>query len=223
MPGIKHLLFDCDGTIVDSEIIAVRIMLRLLQPYGLEISERDYSQRFPGLREREILTILREEYRITPADDFMPRLRAEFVRRFDQELRAVPGMHSLFRRLKTPRSMVSNGSVQHVERSLRRVRLRHALDGQIFSAEQVERPKPHPDVYQLALRELRLQPSETLAVEDSPTGVQSASQAGLYVIGFLGATHIHDGHREKLESCGAHSIAADAAELNTIFKRLGVN
>lgn len=222
MPGIKHLLFDCDGTIVDSEIIAVRIMLRLLKPYGLEISERDYSQRFPGLREREILTILREEYGITPADDFMPQLRTEFVHRFDQELRAVPGMHGLFRRLKTPRSMVSNGSVQHVERSLRRVRLLHALDGQIFSAEQVERPKPHPDVYQLAIKELGLHPGETLAVEDSPTGVQSARQAGLYVIGFLGATHIHDGHREKLESCGADSIAADAAELTTIFQRMGV-
>lgn len=222
MSKIKHVLFDNDGTIVDSEIIAVRIMLRMLKPFGLEMSEREYSHRFPGLRERDIMAILKQEYGIAPPEDFLLQLRAEHIRLFERELRTVPGMHRFFKTLKTPKSMVSNGSVQHVVRSLRRVRLHHALDGQIFSAEHVERPKPHPDIYEYALRQLDLRPGEAVVVEDSVTGVLAAKQAGLFVVGFLGATHIFDGHEERLRQGGADAIAAEANELKRIFQRLEV-
>lgn len=222
MSKIKHVLFDNDGTIVDSEIIAVRIMLRMLKPFGLDMSEREYSHRFPGLRERDIMAILKQEYGIVPPEDFLPQLRDEHIRLFERELRAVPGMVRFFKTLKTPKSMVSNGSVQHVVRSLRRVRLHHALDGQIFSAEHVERPKPHPDIYEYALRQLGLRPDETVVVEDSVTGVLAAKQAGLFVVGFLGATHIFDGHEEKLRQGGADVVAAEANELKRIFQTLDV-
>lgn len=219
MSTIKHVLFDNDGTIVDSEIIAVRTILRLLKPYGLNLSEGEYSQRFPGLRERDIMAILSKEYGIVPPDDFLEHLRAEHIRIFDRELRAVPGMHRLFKNLKTPKSMVSNGSVRHVVRSLRRVRLHHALDGYIFSCEHVERPKPFPDVYEYALTQLRLKQPDVIVVEDSPTGVEAAKKAGLHVVGFLGATHIFNGHKEKLRDAGADEIAGNAAELQKIFEQ----
>ena len=222
MSKIKHILFDNDGTIVDSEIIAVRIMLRMLKPFGLNMTEEEYSHRFPGLRDRDIMAILRQEYGIVPPDDFIPQLHAEHIRLFDRELKAVPGMHRFFKSLKTPKSMVSNGSIRHVERSLRRVRLRHALDGHIFSAEQVERPKPFPDIYAFAMKRLNLHPEEVMVVEDSVTGVQAAKQAGLFVIGFLGATHIFNGHGEKLKQSGADVIAGEANELRQIFTALGV-
>lgn len=222
MSKIKHVLFDNDGTIVDSEIIAVRIMLRLLEPYGLRMTEQEYSHRFPGLREREIMAILKQEFGIVPPDDFLPQLRADYLRLFERELRAVPGMHRFFKSLKTPKSMVSNGSVQHVVRSLRRVRLHHALDGQIFSADHVARPKPHPDIYEYALQQLDLRRDEAVVVEDSVAGVQAAKQAGLFVVGFLGAAHVFDGHGEKLRQSGADAIAAEATELKHIFQRLEI-
>ncbi|HNL40513.1 MAG TPA: HAD-IA family hydrolase, partial [Saprospiraceae bacterium] len=161
------------------------------------------------------------EHAIEFPPDFLQRLREEHVQAFQRELRAIPGMSSLFRRLRIPKSMVSNGSVRHVERSLRRVRLRHALDGHIFSAEHVQRPKPHPDVYQLALDTLRLQPHDVLVVEDSPTGVAAAKSAGLRVVGFLGAAHVFDGHGEKLLSHGADWLANDARSLGRILAEHG--
>ncbi|MBL7783920.1 MAG: HAD family phosphatase [Saprospiraceae bacterium] len=219
---LKHLLFDNDGTIVDSEIIAVRATLRLLEPYGFRMSEQEYSQRFPGLLERDILAIIREEHGVVVADDYFDQLRALHQEGFQRELRTIPGMESIFRSVRVPKSMVSNGSVRHVVQCLQQVGLHDALDGRIFSAEQVARPKPHPDVYRHALDELELHPSETIAVEDSPTGVAAAREAGLRVVGFLGAAHIYDGHGERLADAGAHWLATDAGELAKIFRQLEV-
>lgn len=218
---LKHILFDNDGTIVDSEIIAVRSTLSLLAEHGFQMDEITYSQRFPGLLERDILAILRAEHGVEVSDDYFDRLRAMHVDGFKLHLKAIPGMTTLFRNLRIPKSMVSNGSVRHVEMCLRRVRLRNALDGQIFSAEHVSKPKPEPDVYHFALNILKIKPHETIVVEDSPTGVKAASEAGIRVIGFLGAAHIFDGHDVKLRENGADFIAKDAKALHAILQKMG--
>ncbi|MBK8557029.1 MAG: HAD family phosphatase [Lewinellaceae bacterium] len=218
---IQHILFDNDGTIVDSEIIAIRSILRHMRGYGLVMDEKEYSLRFPGLLERDILHIMRTEYQLDIPDNFLEATRAEHIDLLNRELRVIPGMAGLFRKVRVPKSMVSNGSIKHVVRSLKKVRLLTALDGHIFSAEQVERPKPHPDVYHFALETLQLMPSEVLVVEDSPTGVDAAKRAGLKVVGFLGAAHVCDGHAEKLLSLGADYIASNAKELGQIFDSHG--
>jgi HAD superfamily hydrolase (TIGR01509 family) len=215
---IKHILFDNDGTIVDSEVIAQRNMLRLMAEHGLIMSEQEYSRRFPGLLGKDILRILKDEHGFRVLADFVQRMHGEHVISFKNELRVIPGMWGLFRNLKVPKSIVSNGSVRHVEFCLRKVRLLKALDGHIFSAEQVSNPKPHPDVYVYALGQLGLKPHETLVVEDSPTGVKSAKSAGIFTIGFLGAAHVHDGHEEKLRDAGADFVAADARQLARFLK-----
>jgi HAD superfamily hydrolase (TIGR01509 family) len=218
---LKHILFDNDGTIVDSEIIAVRVMLQHLKTAGVDINEAVYSRRYPGLLEHDILSLISAEYGTQFSPDFLQSVRAEQRSRLAQELRAIPGMPSLFRRLKIPKSMVSNGSVQHVVRSLRKVRLHSALDGHIFSAEQVERPKPYPDVYCHALSTLQLEPADVLVVEDSPVGVEAAKKAGLIVVGFLGASHIAEGHGDQLRDLGAIFIAQNARELSLFLAQKG--
>lgn len=219
--SIKHVLFDNDGTIVDSEIIAARAMLKLLAEHGLHLSERDYNMRFPGLRTRDIIIALQAEEGFKPPANFLQTVHEEHKDGFHRSLRAIRGMPTLFRNLKVPKSMVSNGSVLHVEKCLRKVRLFGALDGHIFSAEQVEKPKPSPDVYLFALEKLGLSPHETLVVEDSVTGVFAAKGAGIPVVGFLGAAHIHDGHGEKLMDAGADFIVPDAQGLAQVLKKKG--
>lgn len=219
---LKHILFDNDGTIVDSEIIAVRATLSLLQPYGFLMSEQEYSRRFPGLLERDILAIIQEEHGVIVGDDYFDRLRTLHVEGFERDLRVIPGMEAIFRGVRVPKSMVSNGSVRHVLQCLQHVGLYDALDGQIFSAEHVARPKPQPDVYRYALEQLALHPSETIVVEDSPTGVEAAKKAGLQVIGFLGAAHVYDGHGERLTQAGADWLAADAEALGLLFQKMNV-
>ncbi|MFN0174088.1 MAG: HAD family hydrolase [Saprospiraceae bacterium] len=220
--SIKHILFDNDGTIVDSEIIAARIMLRLLAQHGLQLSERDYNMRFPGLRTRDIVIALQNEEGFKPPADFIQKIHAEHKDGFHRSLRAIKGMPTVFRNLKVPKSMVSNGSILHVENCLRKVRLLGALDGQIFSAEQVTNPKPSPDVFLFALEKLGLTAHQTLVVEDSVTGISAAKSAGIQVIGFLGATHIHDGHGQKLWEAGADFVVPDARGLALLLKKKDV-
>ena len=216
---IRHVLFDNDGTLVDSEILAVRAMLIQLRKHGLELSEQEYSSKYPGLRERDILSMIQEEYAVSIPPDFMQTLRNEHRESFQRNLRSIAGMPGLFRKVHKPKSVVSNGSLKHVNRSLKKIKLHSAAKGSIFSAEQVERPKPYPDLYQFVLEALSLEEKDVIVIEDSPTGVQSAKEAGLKVIGFLGASHIYEGHADKLRDLGADYIASDAKEVGQIFDR----
>lgn len=218
---LKHILFDNDGTLVDSEIIAVRGTLNVLRRLGFEMSEREFSQHFPGLLERDIAAILTRDHGVQIPHNYFELLKDEHRHAFQHELRAIPGMTGLFRRIRLPKSMVSNASVEHVEHCLRKVRLHNALDGHIFSAQHVAQPKPQPDVYLFALEKLKLRPADTLVVEDSPVGVRAAKQAGLRAVGFLGAAHIHDGHEERLRDAGADFIASDAKALGQLLGGMG--
>lgn len=218
---LKHILFDNDGTLVDSEIIAVRGTLKVLRRLGFEMSEREFSQHFPGLLERDIAAILTRDHGVQIPHNYFELLKDEHHHAFQHELRAIPGMTGLFRRIRLPKSMVSNASVEHVEHCLRKVRLHNALDGHIFSAQHVAQPKPQPDVYLFALEKLKLRPADTLVVEDSPVGVRAAKQAGLRAVGFLGAAHIHDGHEERLRDAGADFIASDAKALGQLLGGMG--
>jgi HAD superfamily hydrolase (TIGR01509 family) len=219
--SIKHILFDNDGTIVDSEIIAARIMLKLLARHGLHLEEGAYNMRFPGLLTRDVIKALQEEEGFKAPPDFSQQIQDEHNTGFHRSLRAVRGMPTLFRNLKVPKSMVSNGSIHHVEKCLRKVHLHRALDGFIFSAEQVDNPKPSPDIYLFALEKLGLSPGETLVVEDSVTGVLAAKNAGIQTVGFLGAAHIHDGHGQKLWEAGADFVLPDAMSLAALLKKKG--
>ena len=219
--SIKHVLFDNDGTIVDTEIIAARIMLKLLAQHGFHISERDYNMRFPGLRTRDVVTALALEEGFEPPENFIQQLHSAHNEDYHNAIRSIRGMPTLFRSLKVPKSMVSNGSIRYVEKCLRKVRLLSALDGHIFSAEQVDNPKPSPDVYLFALEKLGLSRHEVLVVEDSVTGIAAASSAGIQAVGFLGAGHIHEGHGQKLWEAGADFVVSDAIELTQLLKKNG--
>jgi HAD superfamily hydrolase (TIGR01509 family) len=218
---LKHILFDHDGTLIDSEILCIDMMLTILEPYGFKMSKSEYGGRFPGLLDYQILEIIAKEYNISfDANEIIKKLHKQHVARFDQELKAIPGITSLLRGLKITKSVVSNASREHIERCMKKVRLRNSIDGQLFSAYEVEKPKPEPDVYLQALHTLKLSPNETIVVEDSPTGVKAGKAAGLRVIGFLGASHIKGNmeHGEKLKEFGADFLAKDAKELGHILQ-----
>lgn len=219
---IKHILFDNDGTLVDTEIIAVRSTLRLLAETGFQMDEKEYCKRYPGLRERDILARLQAAYGVVVPDDYFERLRALHQYAFEHELKAIEGMPDIFNSVKAPKSVVSNGSTRHVRHCLEKTGLLEAFSGDIFSAEQVENPKPHPDLYELALESLKLHKTEAIVIEDSPTGVEAAKRAGLKVVGFLGASHIFDGHGEHLQDIGADWLAENAEALKRLLTQLSL-
>jgi HAD superfamily hydrolase (TIGR01509 family) len=218
---LKHIFFDNDGTIVDSEVLAMHAMLRRFADMGIQMDVPTFASRYPGFREVDILRMIEEEYQVAMPETMIAQLHGDYVRLFDTELKAIAGMDTLFRAIKLPKSMVSNGSVQHVRLSFQRVGMAADLPDTIFSYEHVPKPKPAPDVYLYALQQTGTLAHEALVIEDSPTGVLAAKAAGIKTVGFLGATHIPPGHEVKLLECGADYLAENAEELTSILARFG--
>lgn len=210
---MAHIIFDCDGVLVDSEILFARALLRALRPLGYTASEAAYCRRFSGMMNYEIFQILSEELGHDLQADFVRDLELTVGEAFRTELGPIPGMPELVRRQPRPVAIVSNSPMPHVHHALDRAGLSHIPPQRIFSSDQVARPKPAPDLYHYALAQLALRPEEVWVVEDSPTGVQAAAAAGLRVIGFLGASHIFEGHDRLLLDRGAQVVAQDADAL----------
>lgn len=217
---IKHLIFDCDGVIVDSEIVATRIAIDFLNQYGYENDEVSHCKRFSGMLGSEILDIIFDELGKEQPAGLMPELDAAFEASFAEILEPIPGMPELMKAATLPISIVSNSLVRHVNSSLGKANLSNISEGRIYSSEHVPNPKPAPDVYELAIRETGLPKDQLIVVEDSAAGVTAAKAAGLTVIGFLGASHIFEGHDEKLRKIGVDYLAKDASELSILFAQL---
>lgn len=218
--AIKHLIFDCDGVLIDSEILATRIILEELKAYDFEMGELEYSAKFSGYLTEEILRMLRTDYHLPLPAGFRDLLHRRMEEAFETILEPVPGMPELVASLPLPKNVVSNGDGEHVKRALKLTGLTAYFGKEIFSVERVEKPKPHPDLYLLALQNLERSVEDVLVVEDSGAGVQAAKAAGLTVIGFAGAGHVGEDHPEKLHSLGADYTAMDAAELRKHFEQL---
>ena len=209
----EYILFDCDGVLVDSEIIAANVLLRLVKPFGFEMGLKPYMQQFAGMKDDEIIDYLARTHHIELPAYFLHQLEQSIDDTLQEELQAIHGVREALEKISFPKAIVSNSSLERVQNSLRVAHVSHYFDERIFTAAMAGRPKPHPDVYLYALNKLRLAPHEAIVIEDSPTGVTAARRAGLKVIGFTGASHILEGHADKLIACGAHAIVERMADL----------
>ncbi|MEM9987736.1 MAG: HAD hydrolase-like protein, partial [Bacteroidota bacterium] len=157
----RPLIFDCDGVIVDSEIVATRVALRMLRPLGYQVTEAEHTSAYSGLLENEILDRIQRDHGVQLPKDFHPRLIENIIQAMQSELQPIAGMPELLRSLPGPIAVASNSLVVHVERSLGIAGVRDLVGDRIFSSEQVPQAKPAPDVYLLALQTLGYQAADT--------------------------------------------------------------
>ena len=216
MSRLSHILFDCDGVLVDTEYIAATKMQQALEERGVQIDFSTYLQEHSGTTFSAIFDYYFGD-RMPDAERFelMTKVEAEVA----ESVRPIAGVPELIRRIRLDKSVVSNSSIDTVRQALEVTGMAQDFNGRIFSSEQVEHAKPSPDLYLYATDSLGLNQAELLVIEDSPTGVQAAVSAGLKVIGFTGASHIRPGHNEKLMALGAIAIANTAEELAVTLER----
>ena len=188
--GVELVIFDCDGVLVDSEIVAVEIEAELLAAAGFAIGVDEIIDRFVGLSYPDMVRTITEEHgRPVPAD-LRERLAAATLAAFSERLRAVTGMAELLGELSQLRCVASSSDLARIELSLRVTGLDRWFDpGLVFSATMVERGKPAPDLFLHAAEEMGVEPPECLVLEDSPHGVEAARRAGMMAVGFVGGSH----------------------------------
>ena len=220
---IEAIIFDCDGVIVDSEILSHHAIADLICQYADIEDAEAYSRSFFGLTEERIIENARRDFGAEFPDDIVERVKQVIDEVLQKDLEAVPGMPDVVREVaeKLPLAMASNSGHQRLRQSLTKVGLYACFAGRIASNDDVPVGKPNPDIYRLALRLLgRDTPDNVIAIEDSLPGIRAAKAAGIEVIGFTGAGHIQPGHDEAMRKEGVFAVAKNAKSLALILREL---
>ena len=216
MSNIGQLLFDCDGVLVDSEIIAAHAMVEMLSQYGIEITVDYYLNNCTGKTYSGLVIELGEKFGAPLPSHFLSEVTKEVDYRLETQLKPIDGINHLLESLHLPKSIVSNSDVYQIEHAIEYVNIAHYFT-HVFSCQMVARPKPDPGVYLHAATTLNVDPLDCLVVEDSLAGATAALSAGMNVIGFAGGSHIVKGHAEKLMNIGVTHVAGSIQELGEMI------
>ncbi len=200
---IEYIIFDCDGVLIDSEIIANRIEMEVKNELGFPITLEEQLQKFVGLGLSHHL--VQDEIRRLPSH-YSQLVEDRLQLAFANELRAIDGVCETLAKLQLPKCVASSSEPESLAFKLKHTNLDHHFGDAIFSARSVRYPKPAPDLFLFALDQMLWKPQTTLVIEDSVPGVQAAKAAGLRVWGFLGGAHIRTGHADRLTAAGAERI-----------------
>lgn len=216
------IIFDCDGVLVDSEIIAARIEADLITQAGFDISPEEISEAYAGLTFKDILLRIEEKSRIPFQASLIDQAEALVDRRLADEVRAIDGAREAVASVNGPRCICSNSRSERIDLMLTRVGLKPYFEGRIFSALETpsRKPKPAPDVFLFAAQSLDADPARSFVIEDSVHGVAGAKAAGMRVIGFTGASHSYPGHADALTDAGAETVIRRWAELKPVLAAL---
>ncbi|MFO1111559.1 MAG: HAD family hydrolase [Bradyrhizobium sp.] len=213
------VIFDCDGVLVDSEVISCRAHAETLTRHGYPITEEQVLHRFLGVSDREArLTIEREIGRRLP-DEFEAEVREATLKFYAGDLKAIAGVAAAIAAIDLPKCVASSGTPEKIRHGLECAGLYQRLSPYIFSATQVRRGKPAPDLFLHAAREMGSAPERCLVIEDSVPGITGAVAAGMIALGFHGGSHCLPGHAEKLRAAGAAALFDDMRELPDLVRK----
>ncbi|WP_420007360.1 HAD family hydrolase [Xanthomonas sacchari] len=207
------LISDCDGVLVDSEVLADRVMLDALGAYVPRVELEQFLAGSFGLTAQEIVQRVQRQYALDLPPGLCQEIRTRSEALIAAEVQPIAGVREALLALPLPIAVASNSMRESVVASVARAGLTERVGGRIFSADMVARPKPAPDVYLLAANTLGVAPERCLVIEDSATGASAALAAGMTVIGFTGAAHIPAGHAATLRQLGVAAVMEHMREL----------
>lgn len=214
------LIFDSDGVLIDSEVIACGAVADELAAWGLSFDGRAVAERFAGYTDAAIAQAVTAESGVALPHDFPARVQARAVEAFETQLKPMAGMTGLLERDRGQRCVASNAAQHRLERALEIVGLaRFFAPGSLFSAEQVPNAKPSPDLHLHAARRMGFAPEDCLVIEDSVTGVAAARAAGIAVVGLLAADHVAPGQEKALRHEGAQAVFSSVEALTAWLER----
>jgi HAD superfamily hydrolase (TIGR01509 family) len=207
------VIFDCDGVLIDSEIIFGRILGECLIAADFPITMAEAMVLGFGKNRITLTAEIEARFRRTLPDGFFETFRAHVDTAFENELAAIPGIEELLAALPAPRCVASNSHLDRVRHALSVTRLLPYFDPHVFSASQVARGKPAPDLFLFAAAQFGAPREHCVVVEDSAVGVAAAVAAGMPVVGFCGGRHCPADHGESLLAAGCSQVFAGMPEL----------
>ena len=215
------IIFDCDGVLVDSEVISCRAHADTLTRHGYPIRAEQVLERFLGRSMRQTTLEVEAELGRRLPDDFLSQTYAEIFRLFATSLEATPHIDEALDRITQPVCVASSGSPEKISASLNRTGLYDRFAPHIFSAVQVRHGKPAPDLFLFAAEQMQTAPQNCLVIEDSVAGITGAMAAGMPVLGFHGGSHCRAGYGDRLRTAGAIATFDDMRQLPGLIEQIG--
>jgi HAD superfamily hydrolase (TIGR01509 family) len=214
-------IFDCDGVLIDSEIIDSEVTAELLTAEGYEITADEMAERFTGMMGYKIAEIIEEELGRRLPSDLKDRCEDEINKRLRQ-VPAIEGVADLLDQLDGPRCVCSSSASARLKVTLTTAGLYDRFKPYVFSAREVGdgRGKPAPDVFLHAAKVFEVAPRQVLVIEDSVAGVQGAVAAGMRVIGFTGGSHSWQGHADHLTEAGAETVVRRMKDMHGVIEAM---
>ena len=210
---IDALIFDCDGVLIDSEIVVCRIVAEELTKLGYAISTEQVIARFAGRPDHEMRAEIESDWGRPIPGSFREDVNARTYGAYGTELTIMPGIRDALNDITLPVCVASSSFPEKLQLGLQTVDLYHRFTPNILSAALVAHGKPKPDIFLFAAGWLKTSPLRCLVIEDSIPGVIAARSAGMRVIGFTGGSHCGSGHAEKLIEAGASAVFSDMRKL----------
>lgn len=221
MSGIDLILFDCDGVLVDSEIIAAQVEAALLTEWGHPISAEEVSERFAGMTWQHMLLAIEKESDTPISASLLTKVDAILDERLSH-VAVIDGVKAMLARLTLPYGICSNSTTARLDLMLTKVGLKATFGKHIYSARDLgdDRVKPKPDIYLHGAKQFGVDPSRVLVIEDSVHGVHAAVAAGMRVVGFTGGSHTYPSHADRLTEAGAETVISRMGALPGVIAAL---
>ena len=222
MTDIELIIFDCDGVLVDSEIIAAEVEAALLTEAGYPISTEEMAERFAGMTWQNTLLAVEKDASIPLSASLLSKQQAVLEARIDADLKIVDGVKAALSQIRLRKCVCSNSTSERLDKMLTMVGIKAVFGKNIFSARDLgpDRVKPKPDIFLHGAAQMSVAPEAVLVVEDSVHGVHAARAAGMRVIGFTGASHSYPSHADALTEAGAETVISRMTALPATIEAL---
>jgi HAD superfamily hydrolase (TIGR01509 family) len=220
---VELVIFDCDGVLVDSEVISCRAHAETLTRHGYPITSEQVLTRFLGVSDREARQAIETELGRKLPDDFEAQMKQAALQRYADDLQSIPYVGEAVAAISLPKCVASSGTPEKIRHGLTCARIYDLLAPNIFSATQVKRGKPAPDLFLYAAEQMQASPERCVVIEDSIPGVTGALAAGMTVLGFHGGSHCRPGYAETLRAAGAIMTFDDMRQLPGLIGQIGAN
>lgn len=212
MSRFDLVIFDCDGVVVDSERIVHEVFGEFVRSLGVRMSSAEMHERFLGLRLAECLNVVEGLTGAPAPPGALERYIAERDRVLREQVEPIPGVREAIEALAVPYCIASSGDHAKMRVTLGATGLLPLFEDRIFSATEVPRGKPAPDVFLHAAERMGVEPARSVVIEDSVNGVLAGRAAGMTVLGFAGLTSA-----EKLVAAGAERVFAAMRDLPSLL------
>ncbi|MBN3899255.1 MAG: HAD family hydrolase [Nostoc sp. NOS(2021)] len=192
------VIFDCDGVLVDSEVLGNRVLVEFVAEFGLAIKLEEAILLFKGCKMADCVAVIEQRLGKKMPQDFVTQLRIRTAEAFERELLPVEGIEAALDKINLPICVASSGPPEKIKLALRVTNLLPRFEGRIFSSYQIGSWKPAPDLFLYAAKKMEVQAASCTVVEDSVLGVRAGVAAGMRVLGYT-----EQSQATLLEVCGA--------------------